>query len=388
MKRNVVEFVEKCLTCQQVKAEHQRPAGTLQPLEIPEWKWDQITMDFVSGLPKTRQNHDSVWVIVDRLTKSAHFLPVNTTYTMDKLAELYVQNIVRLHGVPKSIVSDRDSRFTSKFWRSLQNALGTKLKFSTAYHPQTDGQSERTIQILEDLLRACAVDFQGTWEKFLPLAEFAYNNSYQATIEMAPYEALYGRKCRSPVHWDEAGERKYLGPELVEQATEAIKNIRERMKTAQSRQKSYADRRRRPLEFEVGDKVFLKISPARGITRFRKKGKLNPRYIGPFEVLERVGKVAYRLALPPTMASIHDVFHVSMLRKYIADPAHILKYPEVEITRDLKHEVQPEKILDRIEKQLRNKTIPIVKIQWKGHTVEEATWELESEIRGRYPALF
>ena len=132
----------------------------------------------------------------------------------------------------------------------------------------------------------------------------------------------------------------------------------------------------------------MKISPARGITRFRKKGKLNPRYIGPFEVLERVGKVAYRLALPPTMASIHDVFHVSMLRKYIADPAHILKYPEVEITRDLKHEVQPEKILDRIEKQLRNKTIPIVKIQWKGHTVEEATWELESEIRERYPALF
>ena len=215
MKRDVVQFVEKCLTCQQVKAEHQRPAGTLQPLGIPEWKWDQVTMDFVSGLPKTRQNHDSAWVIVDRLTKAAHFVPVNMTYTMDKLAELYVQNIVRLHGVPKSIVSDRDSRFTSKFWGSLQTALGTKLKFSTAYHPQTDGQSERTIQILEDMLRACAIDFQGNWEKFLPLVEFAYNNSYQATIEMAPYEALYGRKCRSPVHWDEAGESKYLGPELT-----------------------------------------------------------------------------------------------------------------------------------------------------------------------------
>ena len=225
IKHDVIAFIEKCLTCQQVKAEHQRPAGLLQPLEIPEWKWDQVTMDFVSGLPRTQKGHDSVWVIVDRLTKVAHFLPVRMTYTLDKLAEIYIQEIVRLHGVPISIVSDRDSRFTSKFWKSLQNALGTRLKFSTAFHPQTDGQSERTIQILEDMLRACILDFQGSWSKFLPLVEFAYNNSYQATIGMAPYEALYGRKCRSPIHWYEAGERKYLGPELVEQATEAIKKI-------------------------------------------------------------------------------------------------------------------------------------------------------------------
>ena len=152
MKNDVVNFVSKCLTCQQVKAEHQRPAGLLQPMEIPEWKWDQVTMDFVSGLPRTKNNHDSIWVIVDRLTKSAHFIPVLTTYSMDRLAELYTQNIVRLHGVPSSIISDRDSRFTSKFWKSLQEALGTRLKFSSAFHPQTDGQSERTIQILEDML--------------------------------------------------------------------------------------------------------------------------------------------------------------------------------------------------------------------------------------------
>ena len=229
MKRDVIGYVERCLTCQQVKAEHQRPAGLLQPLEIPEWKWDQVTMDFVSGLPRTSKGHNSIWVVVDRLTKSAHFIPVKTTYTLDRLAELYVREIVRLHGVPNSIVSDRDSRFTSKFWRSLQHALGTKLKFSTSFHPQTDGQSERTIQTLEDMLRACALDFQGSWDKYLPLVEFSYNNSYQSTVGMAPYEALYGRKCRSPVHWDEVGERKYLGPELVEQATEAIKKIQERM---------------------------------------------------------------------------------------------------------------------------------------------------------------
>ena len=198
-------------------------------------------MDFVTGLPRTSKNHDSVWVVVDRLTKSAHFIPVRVTYSMDQLAELYVKEIVRLHGVPQSIVSDQDSRFTSKFWKSLQRALGTGLKFSTAFHPQTNGQSERTIQILEDMLRACAIDFQGSWDKYLPLAEFSYNNSYQSTIGMAPYEALYGRKCRSPLHWYDVGESKYLGPELVSQATEAIEKIQERLRTSQSRQKSYAD---------------------------------------------------------------------------------------------------------------------------------------------------
>ena len=154
---------------------------------------------------------------------------------------MYVQHVVRLHGVPKSIVSDRDTRFTSKFWKSLQDALGTRLKFSSAFHPQTDGQSERTIQILEDMLRACAIDFPGSWEKYLPLVEFAYNNSFQSTVGMAPYEALYGRKCRSPVHWDEAGERQYLGSDMIDQTKEAIKVIRQRIKTVQSRQKSYAD---------------------------------------------------------------------------------------------------------------------------------------------------
>ena len=152
MKREVTEYVSKCLTCQQVKAEHQVPTGLLNPLPIPQWKWDNITMDFVSGLPLTQQKHDSVWVIVDRLTKSAHFIPVRIDYSMDKLAELYVDEIVRLHGVPLSIVSDRDSRFTSKFWKELQSALGTRLNFSTAFHPQTDGQSERLIQVLEDML--------------------------------------------------------------------------------------------------------------------------------------------------------------------------------------------------------------------------------------------
>ena len=388
MKREVATYVEKCLTCQQIKAEHQRPAGMLQPLDIPEWKWEQITMDFVSGLPKTVAGHDSIWVIVDRLTKSAHFLSVRTTFTLDKLAEIYIKEIVRLHGVPVSIVSDRDSRFTAKFWKSLQQGLGTKLKFSTAFHPQTDGQSERTIQILEDMLRACVLDFQGSWSRYLPLVEFSYNNSYQSTIGMAPYEALYGRKCRSPVHWYETGESKVLGPDLLEQTTNAVKQIQLRMKRSQSRQKSYADRRRRPLEFEVSDQVFLKVSPMRGVMRFGRRGKLSPRYVGPFEILERIGKVAYRLALPPSMSNLHDVFHVSMLRKYMADPSHVLQHQEIEISPAVSYEEQPVAILDRKDKVLRNKVIQLVKVLWRNRTHEEATWELETEMKEKYPALF
>ena len=212
MKADVAKIVSKCLTCQRVKIEHQRPSGELQPLPIPVWKWENITMDFLMALPRTQRGFNSVWIIVDRLTKSAHFLPMKDTDTLEHLAKLYVQEIIRLHGVPVSIVSDRDPRFTSKFWKSLQKEMGTKLEMSTAFHPQTDGQSERTVQILTDMLRACAFDFKGSWDEHLPLAEFAYNNSYQASIKMAPYEALYGRPCRSPMCWAEAGETLILGP--------------------------------------------------------------------------------------------------------------------------------------------------------------------------------
>ncbi|XP_073153193.1 uncharacterized protein [Henckelia pumila] len=233
-----------------VKVEHQRPAGLLKPLHIPTWKWEDVTMDFVIGLPITQRRMNSIWIIVDRLTKSAHFLPVRNNFSMNQYAELYIQEVVRLHGVPARIVSDRDPRFTSNFWKSLHHGLGTKLAFSTAFHPQTDGQSERVIQILEDLLRACMIDFGGNWESKLPLVEFTYNNSYQATIGMTPYEALYGRKCRTPLHWDEVGERAVLGPEIVQQTIDMIEKVKDRMLTAQSRQKSYADKRRRDLEFQ------------------------------------------------------------------------------------------------------------------------------------------
>ncbi|KAA0043069.1 pol protein [Cucumis melo var. makuwa] len=322
MKREVAEFVSRCLVCQQVKAPRQKPAGLLQPLSIPEWKWENVSMDFITGLPRTLRGFTVIWVVVDRLTKSAHFVPV-------------------------SIVSDRDARFTSKFWKGLQTAMGTRLDFSTAFHPQTDGQTEHLNQVLEDMLRACALEFPGSWDSHLHLMEFAYNNSFQATIDMAPFEALYGKCCRSLVCWGEVGEERLMGPKLVQSTNEAIQKIRSRMQTAQSRQKSYADVRRKDLEFDVGDKVFLKVAPMRGVLHFEKKGKLSPRFVGPFEILERIGPVAYRLALPPSLSTVHDVFHVSMLRKYVSDPSHVVDYEPLEIDENLSYTEQPVEVLAR-----------------------------------------
>ncbi|KAA0040470.1 pol protein [Cucumis melo var. makuwa] len=289
MKSEVAEFVSRCLVCQQVKAPRQKPAGLLQPLSIPEWKWENVSMDFITGLPRTLRGFTVIWVVVDRLTKSAHFVSGKSTYTASKWAQLYMSEIVRLHGVPVSIVFDRDARFTSKFWKGLQTVMGTRLDFSTAFHPQTDGQTERLNQVLEDMLRVCALEFPGSWDSHLHLMEFAYNNNYQATIGMAPFEALYGKCCRSPVCWGEVGEQRLMGPELVQSTNEAIQKTSSRMHTAQSRQKSYADVRRKDLEFEVGDKVFLKVAPMRGVLRFERRGKLSPRFVGPFEILERIG---------------------------------------------------------------------------------------------------
>ena len=286
---------------------------------------------------------------INRLTKSAHFLPINVEDSLEKLAQLYVDEIVRLHGVPVSIVSDRDPRFTSRFWPSLQAALGTRLHFSTTFHPQMDGQSKRTIQTLEDMLRAYVMEFKGSWDTHLALMEFAYNNSYQASIKMAPFEALYVRKCRTPVCWDEVGERRLVGPELVQITSEKVKVVRDNFIIARDRQKSYADNRRRDLQFEIGDWVFLKVSPWKGVLRFRGQGKLRPRNIGPYEIISRVGLVAYRFDLPPELSKVHNVFHVSMLRKYIPDPSHVLKDQSVELKDNLTYKEQPMQIVDRRE---------------------------------------
>ncbi|CAH9112204.1 unnamed protein product [Cuscuta europaea] len=238
------------------------------------------------------------------------------------------------------------------------------------------------------MMRGCAIEFKGSWEKYLPLMEFAYNNSYQATIQMAPYEALYGRKCRTPVCWTELSERKIIGPDMIQETEEKIKLIQERLKTASDRQKSYADLKRRDIEYDVGEKVFLKVSPWKKVLRFGKKGKLSLRFIGPYEITECIGPVAYRLALPPELSQIHDVFHVSMIRIYKSDPSHVLSPGTVEIDKILTCEEEPVQILARDVKMLRNKTVPLVKVLWRNHTTEEATWETVEAMLTQYPHLF
>ena len=241
--------------------------------------------------------------------------------------------------------------------------MDTKLNFSSAYHPQTDGQTERVNQILEDMLRACALKYGKSWDKSLPYAEFSYNNSYQASLKMSPFEALYGRKCRTPLFWNETGESQVFGPDILKEAERQVQIIRENLRTAQSRQKSYADHRRRELTFQVGDFVYLKVSPIRGLRRFKVKGKLAPRYIGPFEVLERRGEVAYRLRLPEQLADVHDVFHISQLKKCLRVPEEQLPMEELDIEEDLSYAEYPINVLETSERITRNRKVHMCKVQ-------------------------
>ncbi|CAN0841373.1 Transposon Ty3-G Gag-Pol polyprotein [Linum grandiflorum] len=321
------------------------------------------------------------------MTKVAHFIPIRYKPNNEVLARLYVEHIVRLHGVPLSIVSDRDPSFTSHFWQSLHQTLGTKLNFSTAYHPQTDGQTERTILTLEEVLRTGVNEFERPWTRLLPLVEFAYNNSYHNSLGTAPYEALYGRKCRTPLCWDEEGERQITGPELVQETADKVKIIRERLRVAQDRQKQYADQRTREVNYEIGEKVFLKVSPWKGLMRFGKKGKLAPRYLGPYDIIGKVGPVAYVLDLPRELDRIHNVFHVSLLKKYHVDPSHIVRPDVVELEEDLSYQEVPVRIVDSQVRSLRNKHIPMLKVIWRNHESESATWETETSMREKYPSL-
>ncbi|GJV18862.1 putative reverse transcriptase domain-containing protein [Tanacetum coccineum] len=277
---------------------------------------------------------------------------------METLTRLYIKEIVSRHEVPISIISDRDSHFTSRFLQSLHNALGTQLDMSTAYHPETDGQSERTIQTLEDMLRACVIDSGKGWEKHLPLVEFSYNNSYHAR------------------------------PEIIHETTEKIVQIRQRLQAARDQQRSYANIRRKPLEFQVGDRVMLKLSPRKGVIRFGKRGKLNPRYIRPFKILERIVPVAYKLELPEELSNVHSTFHVSNLKKCLSDESFVIPMKELWLDDKLNFVEEPVEIMDQEVKQLKQSRIPIVKLRWNSKRGPEITWEREDQIRAKYPHLF
>ncbi|GJY64861.1 putative reverse transcriptase domain-containing protein [Tanacetum coccineum] len=288
-------------------------------------------MDFVTKLPKTTNGYDTIWVIIDRLTKSAHFLPMRETDPMEKLMKLYMKEVVTRHGVPVSIISDRDGRFTSLFWKALNKALGTRLDMSTAYHPEMDGQSERTIHVTR--LRA------------------------------APFEALYGRKCRSPVCWAEVGDAQLTGPAIIHETTEKIVQIKSRIQAARDRQKSYANIRRKPMVFQVGDRVMLKVSPWKGVVRFGKRGKLNPSFVDPFKVIKIVETVAYKLKLPQQLSRVHNTFHVSNMKKCLSDESLVIPLEELCVDDKLHFEEEAVEVMDREIKQLKRSRIPIIKVR-------------------------
>nr|GEU77560.1 putative nucleotidyltransferase, ribonuclease H [Tanacetum cinerariifolium] len=271
-----------------------------------------------------------------------------------KLAKINVNEIIARHGVPVSIVSDRDGRFTYNFWQYFQEELGTR----------------------------------GNWDDNLPLVEFTYNNSYHTSIKMPPYEMLYRRSCRTPVCWDEVGSRELASTDVVLATTEKIETIRERLKEAHDRWKSYANKRRRPIEFDVGDFVMLKVSLWKGVLRFKNKGKLSPRFIGPFKFLKKVGEVAYTLELPEEIRGIHNTFYVSYLRKCILDESSVITLEDVKINPELTFQEQPVAILGRKSRQLRNKEISLVKVEWKHRNGTSIRWEPEEKTRIRHPHLF
>ncbi|GKD03017.1 putative reverse transcriptase domain-containing protein [Tanacetum coccineum] len=303
--------------------------------------------------------YDTIWVIVDRLTKFAIFTPMRETDSMEKLARIYLKEVVMRHGIPVLIICDCDPRFASNFWRSLQKALGTNLDMSITYHPQTDGQSERTIQTLKDMLRTCVIDFGNGWVRHLPLVEFSYNNSYHTSIKATPFEALYGRKCRSPVCWAEVGQVQFTGPKMVQETTE-----------------------------KLGIGLYSKFHLGKGSYVLANKGKLNPRYVGPFKVLEKVRSVAYKLELPQELSRVHNTFHVSKLKKCYSDEPLAVPLEGLHVDDKLRFVEEPAEIMDREVKRLKQSRIPIVKVRWNSRRGHEFTWEREDQFQKKYLHLF
>jgi hypothetical protein len=319
MKRDVEVYCNSCLQCQQNKISTQQPMGLLQPLPIPERRWQQVTMDLIVKLPKTKKGNDSIAVFVDKLTKMVHYVATIEQINAPRLAKLFMDNVVRLHGIPDSIVSDRDPRMTSRFWKELWKLLGTKLKMSTAHHPQTDGQTERQNRVLEEALRAYVTPMHNDWDEHLAALEFAHNSSIATSTGKTPFELNYGETPKLPI------ERLIVNTRVasVESILQCIKNdveqARINLQVAQERQQRYANEHRRDHEFEVGDQVLLSTVNLRKLIPEQSR-KLRARYVGPYFIIKRVGKVAYELSLPSEFDRAHPVFHVSLLKKYVFDP--------------------------------------------------------------------
>ncbi|KAL8143389.1 hypothetical protein V2J09_016421 [Rumex salicifolius] len=381
----VQNYVRNCSVCQQNKYDLATKPGLLQPLPIPAGVWESVSLDFIEGLPPSFGKH-CILVVIDRLSKNAHLLALAHPYTALDVAQLYLDHVFKLHGMPHSLISDRDPTFLSEVWKELFRVHGVDLHFSSAYHLQSDGQTEVTNKTLETYLRCMTAEAPHTWSRWLPLAEWWYNTTFHSSAKSTPYEIIYGQP--PPIHlpYLPGESSSAVVDRNLQKRAELLDMLKFHLLRAQNRQKQAADAHRSAREFQIGDYVYLKLQPYRQQSLKSKKvpHKLSPRFYGPFLVIDRVGAVAYKLELPPT-AAIHNVFHVSQLKLCPNPPSSASDLPQYLL--DIGSAREPEAILERKMVNRHNKAATKVLVQWKGDTPDHATWEFYTDFIAKYPAF-
>jgi hypothetical protein len=380
MKRVVQDFVRDCPVCQRYKSEHLQPAGVLLPLPVPQGVWSDIAMDFVEALPRVR-GKSVILTVVDRFSKYAHFIPLAHPYSAESVAQAFYSDIVRLHGIPQSIVSDRDTVFTSTFWKELMSLLGTKLHMSTAFHPQTDGQSEAANRVIIMYLRCLTGDRPRQWVRWLPWAEFVFNTAYQSSLRDTPFRVVYGREPPTIRSYEPGDSRVPAVARSMEEREAFLEDVRYRLAQAQQVQKRAYDANHRQVSYQVGDWALLRLRhrPAASLPQAT-TGKLRPRFYGPYRVVEMINEVAVRLALPQG-ARLHDVFHVGVLKKFQGTPpATPPALPPI-----LHGAIAPEP--ERAVRYRLARGVRQVLVQWKGTTAASSTWEDVEAFKFKHPTF-
>lgn len=382
--QTIGQWVRECATCQQIKGETVKSPGLLQPLAIPHEPWRDIAMDFITGLPKSK-GFEVIWVLVDRFSRYGHFLPLSHPISAKGLASVFFEQIYRLHGLPETIVSDRDSLFLSEFWQSLFKLSGTRLHMSTAYHPQSDGSTERVNQCLEQYLRSMTSETPKNWAMWLPSAEWWYNTTFHTTLQATPYQIVYGTKPRHLPWQSRAHTNLHSLEEFLVAKQMQWERLKELLAVAQVKMKQHADTKRSFRSFQQGEWVYLRLQTYRQVTvAIRKNLKLAAKYFGPYEILEKVGSVAYKLALPST-SRVHPVFHVSQLKKAVGQHKVLQHLPQVNDQGAF--DLVPLRHLDSRQILRNSKVVYQLLIQWKGCSVEEATWEDEDLLKNNFPTF-
>lgn len=383
MKEDIHQFIRNCNNCQINKGEHIATPGLLQPLPVPDEAWTSIGMDFITGLPKSR-GKEVIMVVVDRLTKYSHFIALAHPYHASDVAQVFVDYVYKHHGLPQTIITDRDPVFTSRFWQELMSKLEVKLNMSTAYHPQTDGQTERVNQCLEAYLRSMVFDKQKEWSRYLSLAEWWYNTTYHRATKITPFEALYGYPPQQLALGSVPKSQVEAVDAFMKDRQVTLTQLKTNLVKAQERMKQYADKHRSERKFEEGDWVYLKLQAYKQISvAGTGNHKLNPKFFGPFEVLKKIGTCAYRLNLPAG-SSIHPVFHVSLLKARVGKDQAIS--PTLPLIGSPQEGLQvPQTIVARRMVKKRNSAVTQILVQWRGQEIDDATWEEYSEMAKRYP---